>query len=60
MADSGRRIILDVPFDLTLAEASQAAAPALAAIGDRASEQLAHALDRLTRTNHHSLPVVQS
>ena len=38
----------------------RAATPALATIGDRASEQLAQALDRLQRTVDHSPPVVQS
>lgn len=54
-------VVASPPFAPVLSDFGwRAAAPALAAIGDRASEQLAQALDRLQRTIHHSPPVVQS
>jgi uncharacterized protein (DUF302 family) len=61
LADGETAVVASPPLAPVLSDFGwRAATPALATIGDRASEQLAQALDRLQRTAHHSPPVVQS
>ena len=61
LADGETAVVASPPLAPVLSDFGwRAATPALATIGDRASEQLAQAFDRLQRTAHHSPPVVQS
>jgi uncharacterized protein (DUF302 family) len=61
LADGETAVVASPPLAPVLSDFGwRAATPALASIGDRASEQLATALDRLQRTAHHSPPMVQS
>jgi uncharacterized protein (DUF302 family) len=61
LADGETAVVASAPLAPVLWDFGwRAATPALATIGDRASEQLAQALDRLQRTAHHSPPMVQS
>jgi uncharacterized protein (DUF302 family) len=61
LADGETAVVASPPLAPVLSDFGwRAATPALAAIGDRASEQLAQAFDRLQRTTHHVHPVVQS
>lgn len=61
LPDGETAVVASPPLAPVLSDLGwRAATPALAAIADRASEQLAQALDRLQRTAHHFHPVVQS
>lgn len=61
LADGETAVMASPPLAPVLSDfAWRETAPALATIGDRASEQLAQALDRLKRIVRHTTPVVQS
>jgi hypothetical protein len=62
LADGETAVIASPPLAPVLSDFGwREATPALTTIGDRASEQLAQALDRLRRTGRHSSrPMVQS